>query len=76
MYLNAAQADLRCGLLVFFEAVSFVVFLPSIGISISFCPVEAFRNFFAGLAGSAAPTLRRSCSANSAPWTMSGAKWS
>jgi hypothetical protein len=39
--------------------------LPSIGISISFCPLAAFRGFladFAGFAGWATPTLWRSAS--------------
>jgi hypothetical protein len=34
----------------FFAAASFG-FLPSIGISISFCPLETFRGFLAGFAG-------------------------
>lgn len=43
--------------------------MPSIGISISFCPLAAFRGFLAGLAAFAGaaflPTLRRSASIRS-----------
>src|SRR5882724_3647258 len=54
----------------FLATVTLVVFLPSIGISISFCPAEAFRGllaFFLGALVSAAapPTLLRSASIRS-----------
>jgi hypothetical protein len=42
MMAQAHQADLRCDFLVFFAA-SFAGLLPSIGISISFCPGAALR---------------------------------
>jgi hypothetical protein len=59
---------LRCGDADFFAVVSLAVFLPSIGISISFCPLASLRGFFEGfesLAGSEAPTLRRNASMRS-----------
>jgi hypothetical protein len=46
---SVRQADLRCGLAADFFADDF--FLPSIGISISFCPLAAFRAFLVGLVG-------------------------
>jgi hypothetical protein len=41
-------ADFLCALAAgFFAAASFDAFLPAIGISISFCPDDALRGFFA-----------------------------
>src|ERR1700745_601712 len=58
------QADLRCGLAADFFAGDF--FLPSIGISISFCPLAAFRVFLVRLSGTGSwPTLRRRASIRS-----------
>jgi hypothetical protein len=61
------QAVFRCCLAVGFFAVSFVGFLPSIGISISFWPAAALRGFLADFFGAVAsaaapPTLRRNAS--------------
>jgi hypothetical protein len=51
----------------FFAAASFAGFLPAIGMSISFCPVDALLDFLAGFfeagdAAAAPPTLLRSAS--------------
>jgi hypothetical protein len=72
-----AYADFRCGLAEDFFAAASLGFLPSIGISISFCPLEALRGFLVGLAAFAGaaslPTLLRSASIRSTTLPVAGA---
>jgi hypothetical protein len=50
---------LRCGFdAVFFVVASLPTFLPSMGISISCCPLEALQDFFAVFSCADAPALR------------------
>jgi len=74
---RSRQADFRCDLDAGFVDASFACFLPAIGISISFCPADAFRAFFAGFFGAevsaaAPPTLRRSASIRSTTFSPRG----
>jgi hypothetical protein len=65
------QADFRCAFVEdFFGAASLAGFLTAIGISISFCPADAFLNFFAGFSTAfdivdLPPTLSRNASIRS-----------
>ena len=59
--MHVTYADLRCGL-AFFATASLPAFLPSIGISISFCAFAVFRGFLEDFAGSAPTILRRRAS--------------
>ena len=71
------HADLRCGLAAdFLPAVSFG-FLPSIGISISFCPAAALRGFLVGffdalVSAAAPPMLLRRASIRSTTFSPRG----
>src|SRR5580692_2885841 len=71
-------ADFRCCLAAgFFAAVSFACFLPKIGMSISFWPLDALRGFLAAFFGAlvsagAPPTLRRRASIRSTTFSPRG----